>query len=102
MTILLLVCLVAVVISGVLSGRKITLARHEASRGRIIDAATRQLSITLLTVLYGVFAGAGPLWTICMLIGSLAGVLVGHWAIRRVTPEELSDAQLGTDAILER
>lgn len=99
---LLLACLLAVLMSGVLNGRRATQARHEGNRRRLRDALTTHLSITLLTILYGIFASAGTLWMLGMLLGSLAGALLGHWAIRQVTPEDLSEEQLRTDAILER
>lgn len=99
---LLFACLLAVVISGVQHGRKATLARHEDNRRKLMDALTVHGCITALTVLYGIFASAGTLWIVVMLLGSLAGLGVGYWAIRQVTPEDLKDELLSTDAILEK
>lgn len=99
---LMLACLLAAVFSGVQNGRKATTAQHEADRRKLTDALVVHGCITALTVLYGVFASAGTLWIIVMLAGSLAGLGVGYWAIRQVTPEDLKAEQLRTDAILEK
>lgn len=103
MTILLLLTsLAALLVSGVQNGRKVTLARHEDNRRTLRDAVTFHLCLTILAVLYGIFARTGWLWTVCMLLASAAGPLLGYWAIRRVTPEDLKAEQLRTEAILER
>lgn len=99
---LMLACLLAVVFSGVQNGRKATTARHEADRRKLMDALVVHGCVNALTVLYGIFARAGTLWTTAMLLGSLAGLGVGYWAIRQVTPEDLKAEQLRTGAILEK
>lgn len=102
MTLLLIPCLLAAIISGFSCGRKLTVAQHQGVRRYATESVLMHSGITVLTLLYGLFLKPpNPLWPALMLMGSFLGLVLGHWWMQRNPPRELSTAQLRTDAILE-
>ncbi len=102
MTLMLILCLLSALASGVRCGRLLTVAQHQGVRRKVPEITLLHGGVTLLTVLYGLFMHAGLLWTAIMLVSSALGLTLGQWWTQKNPPRELSVSQLRTDAILER
>lgn len=102
MTLVLIPCLLAAIISGISCGRKLTVAQHQGVWHNATESVLIHGGITALTLLYGLFLKPpNPLWPALMLLASFLGLALGHWWMQRNPPRELSNALLRTDAILE-